>query len=475
MNKAILAGVSAMALLAVSNGASAQTVLNSGGGTLAAIVYRNIFNCYSSNTATNEFLSTSATQTEYQAAYTMGTPSISVPTGLPSACTSGYVPTVNVAIDYLPVGSGAGQKAFTYYSPASWGTPAVGNPVAWLSDALSITTAAAAQSEFDFSGSDAGLSSTQISSAATGHGAVVQFPAVLTTIDLSVYNGGSKKNAVKLTTAQICGIFSGTITNWSGIASPGNKGTNTGTIIPVVRADGSGTSYIFSNYLSLVCPHVSPAITSFTSANGFPSTAPNWSAAAVAASGTFVNFVSASGSGGVAGYVNSTANSINYISPDYVDNNGYTATIAAEVQYPSSSSAAKFVAPSYKGAAALAGGSVSIPTTAYNWGQPLNNAVLALNLPLDDSNGQFPKSAYPIAGYTFIETYACPAQPAAVKALWSWYFAQTTSQSPNPGYKFVSTYLETQGFAALPIVKNGINLPNAVLNSQISQIGVGCG
>jgi phosphate transport system substrate-binding protein len=473
MTKTILAGASAIALVAIANGASATT-LDSGGSTLAAKVYRDIFNCYAGAVPANVILATSASEAQYQAQYSSGTPAITYPTALPTECTSAFLSTTNgPAIDYLPVGSGAGQKAFTYYSPASWGLPAVGNPVAWLSDALGITTLAEASTEFDFSGSDAGLTQTQISSAASGHGAVVQFPSLITPIDLPVNDSGSKADNVKLTTAQVCGIFGGTITNWSQITSPGNKGVNTGTITPVTRADGSGTSYIFSNYLSIVCPAVSSTFSGFTAGNGFPSTSPNWSAAASANGGTAVNFVSQSGSGGVAGYVQNNPDSITYVSPDYVGAaNGYK-TLAAEVQYPASS--VKFVKPSSAGAAALAGGVTTVPNNAYDWGQPLNNQILAQDLPLSGSN--FPAKAYPIAGYTFIETYACPAQPSAVNQLWTWYFTDSGKglKAYQEGYKFVSKYLKDAGFAAPPIVKNGPNYPAAILSNQISQIGASCG
>jgi ABC-type phosphate transport system substrate-binding protein len=475
MTKTILAGASAIALLAIANGASATT-LDSGGSTLAAKVYRDIFNCYAGAVSANVILATSASATDYANAYD-GTPAnISYPTALPTQCTSAYLTTTNgPAIDYLPVGSGAGQKAFTYYSPASWGLPAIGNPVAWLSDALGITTLAQASTEFDFSGSDSGLSQTQISSAATGHGAVVQFPSLFTPIDLAVNDSGSKADNVKLTTAQICGIYGGTITNWSQVASPGNRGVNTGAITPVVRADSSGTSYIFSNYLSIVCPAVSSAFSGFTAANGFPSTTPNWSAAAAANGGSSAGFVSQSGSGGVASYVANNANSINYVSPDYVGAAFGYKTLPASIQYPAAT--ALFVKPSSTAAADLAAGVTTVPNNAYDWGQPLNNQVLAQNLPLNNSNAQFPKGAYPIGGYTFIETYACPAQPSAVNQLWTWYFTSSGKglHTYNEGYKFVSAYLKATGFAAPPVnTKTGVNYPAAILSNQISQIGSGC-
>ena len=336
----------------------------------------------------------------------------------------------------MPVGSGAGQKAFTYYSPASWGLPAVSNPVAWLSDALGITDLAIAESEFDFSGSDTGLSTAQISSAqTTTHGQVIQFPAFVTPIDITVNTAGS---SVSLKTSEICGIFGGTITAWSGVAK---HGKNTGAITVAVRADSAGASYILSNYLSLVCPEVSSTFAGFTASNGFPSNTPNWSAAAAANGGTTANFVSASGAGGVSSYVNVNPNSITYVSPDYVGAAGGNAdTEAASVQYPNAT--LKYAKPSGTGASILAGGVTEVPTSAYNWGQPLNNAMLAQNLPLSGAN--FPAKAYPIAGYTFIETYECPAHPTETGALFRWMF------NANTGYKFLGKYLKPQGYGALP-------------------------
>jgi ABC-type phosphate transport system substrate-binding protein len=476
MTKAILAGASAIALLAISNGASATTVLNSGGGTLAAKVYRDIFNCYSTTAKSttgyaNGFYSTSATSTAYASVYgTQVYPTfLNYPKTENSDCSAStyFNPAHTEAIDYLPVGSGAGQNAFTSATP-SWGTPAEANPVAWLNTHLGITDLAEAEVEFDFSGSDAYLTATQIASASTTHGTVIQFPGLLTPIDLT-YNTTSGGSKVELKVTDVCGIFGGTITNWSQVT--GVAGTNTGPITVVVRADSSGTSFIFSDYLAKVCPTVG-SYPGFTAANGFPKTTPSWSAAAVANGGSAANFISASGSGGVAGAVNNTANSINYISPDYVGKaGGEPNTKAASVQIPNGTKnytgTAVYAAPSSTTIAELAAGVTAPQTTdAYSWGQPVNDGLA--ELAENGKGASYPKSAYPIGGFSFFETYACPANPTSVSNLFTWYFNSSGPANAN-GYTFVTKLLASRGFSSVPA-----NFQSAINSYLIPEIGSGC-
>jgi phosphate transport system substrate-binding protein len=129
-----------------------------------------------------------------------------------------------VSISYAAVGSGAGIAAFS-------------------------------AKQADFGASDVPMTTSE-QAAATG-GPSVQVPVALGA-DVVVYNlvlpGGQR---LHLTGPVIARIFLGQITSWT---DPAITALNPGIDIPagpitvVHRSDGSGTTYIFSNYLSSVDP-----------------------------------------------------------------------------------------------------------------------------------------------------------------------------------------------------------------------------
>jgi phosphate transport system substrate-binding protein len=105
----------------------------------------------------------------------------------------------------------------------------------------------------DFGASDVPMTAGE-EAAATG-GPAVQVPVDLGAEDV-VYNLDlSAKHHLHLTGPVLAGIFLGQITNWD---NPVIKALNPGIKVPkghitvVHRSDGSGTTYIFSNYLSSV-------------------------------------------------------------------------------------------------------------------------------------------------------------------------------------------------------------------------------
>ena len=356
ISRIFLSGVSAVALATAVTGAQAQTpstTLYGGGGTLAAKVYRDIFNCYSSGG-------------EGVYATSPGNPAnVTYPTGLNASCTSPV--GANVGIGYEPVGSGAGLAAFTTGNPASFGSPSATNIIAYLNSNIGLT--ATPYPEIQFAGSDAYLTATQAQQAAAVDSGAFQLPTLATPITLPV---GSVQS-VKLKTADVCGIFSGTETAVGKVAIAE----------VVVRSDGSGTSFIFSDWLAQNCP----ASLGFNSGNGFPSTAPNWQAVFTANNST-QKLVSASGSGGVAGAVNSTPGAITYVSPDYVQ------PVVANNAYPASVNA---MAPTIKNVTARLA-KTKYPKT-YNTatiGQTINDSLVAPTA-----------GGYPIVGFTFIDTYVC--------------------------------------------------------------------
>ena len=106
----------------------------------------------------------------------------------------------------------------------------------------------------DFGASDVPMSATELT-AAGGADAVVQIASTLGTESLAYNLSGVSNGQLKLTSKTIAGIFLGTIKKWN---DPALAADNSGVTLPnqaitvVHRSDGSGTTYIFTDYLSTV-------------------------------------------------------------------------------------------------------------------------------------------------------------------------------------------------------------------------------
>jgi phosphate transport system substrate-binding protein len=102
------------------------------------------------------------------------------------------------------------------------------------------------------------MTDVQIKDFQAKHGGsnILHFPTVMGA-DVPVYNVVGVNTALNFTPEALAGIFLGKITKWNdpriakdnpGVNLPGNP------ILPVYRSDGSGTTYIFTDYLSKVSP-----------------------------------------------------------------------------------------------------------------------------------------------------------------------------------------------------------------------------
>jgi phosphate transport system substrate-binding protein len=146
----------------------------------------------------------------------------------------------------------------------------------------------------DFGASDAPLTPEQ---AAKCNGCV-QIPWALTATGLGFHIPGVKK--LNLTGKLLAGIYFGKITNWN---DPKIKKVNPKAhlpnlpITPVFRSDGSGDTYVFTNYLSKISP-------AWRSEVGY------------ATSVQFKAGVGAKGNSGVTSTVTSTNGAIGYISAE---------------------------------------------------------------------------------------------------------------------------------------------------------------
>jgi len=191
-----------------------------------------------------------------------------------------------------------------------------------------------------------------------------QFPTVVGGVVLAIHvDGIEKEGTLKLNNDALCRIFLGDITTWSDERiTKLNPDLNLPTqpITTVHRSDGSGTTAIFTHYLSEVCP--------------------DWKAKV--GDGKSVKFpvgVAGKGNEGVSELVKRSANSIGYIEFAYAKQTGMNYT---QLQ----NAAGDFVTPSIASfQAAAASGSFDAAKSFYAW---LTNAP--------------GKGAWPIAGATFI-------------------------------------------------------------------------
>ena len=139
---------------------------------------------------------------------------------------------------------------------------------------------------------------------------LVQFPTVIGGVVPVVNIKGVQPAQIKLTGAALADIYLGKITKWNDAAL---TALNPGVPLPdaaisvVRRADGSGTSFIFTNYLSKVNPEWQAKVGE--------GTAVNWPTGA-----------GGKGNEGVAAFVNRLPNSIGYVEYAYVKQNKMTYT-----------------------------------------------------------------------------------------------------------------------------------------------------
>jgi len=218
----------------------------------------------------------------------------------------------------------------------------------------------------DFGASDMPLSDEELK--AKG---LMQFPTVIGGVIPVVNIQGIKPGELKLSGAVLGDIYLGKITKWNDAAIKAlNPSLNLpdAAIAPVRRADGSGTTFLFTNYLSKVNP--------------------DWKAKV--GDGTAVNWpTGAGGKGneGVAAFVNRLPNSIGYVEYAYVKQNKMT---YAQMQ----NAAGHFVSPDDDAFKAAAAGA--------DWSKSFYQV-------LTDQQG---KDAWPITGATFILMHKAQEKPA---------------------------------------------------------------
>ncbi len=156
----------------------------------------------------------------------------------------------------------------------------------------------------DFGASDGPMSDDQLKEAKFK---ILHFPTVLGAV-IPIYNIAGVSGELNFTQKAMAGIYLGTITKWN---DPEIAGANSGVKLPaadivvVHRADGSGTSYIFTDFLSKVSDDWKNKVGKGTSVQ--------WPVG-----------LGGKGNEGVSGLVKQTPGSIGYVELIYAVQNGIT-------------------------------------------------------------------------------------------------------------------------------------------------------
>ena len=215
----------------------------------------------------------------------------------------------------------------------------------------------------DFGATDGPMNDEQLKAFQDKHGAgILHFPTVLGAV-VPTYNVPGVSGALNFTPDALAGIFLGKITKWNdpAIAGP-NKGVSlpANDIVVVHRSDGSGTTYVWTDYLSKVSDEWKSKVSKATSVN--------WPVG-----------LGGKGNEGVTGLIKQTPNSIGYVELIYAAQNN--------IPYGSVKNAAgDFVKADLAGVSAAAAGAAKE--------MPDDFRVSITNAP--------GKKAYPISSFTWL-------------------------------------------------------------------------
>ena len=249
----------------------------------------------------------------------------------------------DVTVNYQPIGSGGGIKQFS----------------AGL---------------VDFGATDVPMNDKEAKTAEAFGGPVVTFPVALGAAAMGFNLEGV--SSLKLSSRALSDIFLGKVKTWN---DPEIASLNPGVKLPsqnitvAHRSDGSGTTYIFTDYLSSISPEWKSKVGKGKSVN--------WPVG-----------VGGKGNDGVASVITKTPGAIGYVELAYVLQTKMT---AAQVQNKDG----KFVSPSLDSAKAAAG---QFPN------------VSAQNFSIVNAAGA---DSYPITGYSWGLIYQKPKDAARAKAM----------------------------------------------------------
>jgi phosphate transport system substrate-binding protein len=261
-----------------------------------------------------------------------------------------YYKLTGVKINYQPIGSGAGITQIT-------------------------------EGTVDFGASDGIMTAEQIAKAEAAHGPILHIPMTSGAVAV-VYNlSGIGTGELKLTGDVLANIYLKKITKWN---DPMITAINPGLQLPdmaiavIHRSDGSGTTFIFTNYLSKVSEDWKTSVGNATSVN-------------------WPGDIGGQGNAGVAGQVQQIPGAIGYVELAYALQNNITYAVLKNA-------AGNYIAPSLA-ATTKASEGITLPD----------------DMKIMITNSSNP-DAYPIAGFTWILAYVNQTDKAKgetlVNVLW---------------------------------------------------------
>lgn len=269
----------------------------------------------------------------------------------------------------------------------------------------------------DFGASDSPMKDEDIAKA---KGPVMHFPTVLGAVAIT-YNLPGGPASLKLTGAVVADIFAGRITKWSDpkitILNPGVQ-LPSQDILVVHRSDGSGTTFVFTDYLSAVSPA--------------------W--ASGAGRGKEVSWpvgLGGKGNEGVSGQVKQTPGAVGYVELAYAKQNNLP---FASIQ----NAAGNFVAPSPEGMTAAAAGVAEKLPANTDYRLSIVNAAGA--------------NAYPISSFTWILVYRQQADSVKGRKLrdfLKWALTEGEKQASALDYAPLPASMATRLTARLDSIKVG--------------------
>jgi len=245
----------------------------------------------------------------------------------------------------------------------------------------------------DFGASDAPMDPAKLES-----GNLLQVPTVMGAVVVIVNIPGVEMNTMKLPGELVADIYAGTISKWN---DPRIVEANHGltlpnlAIAPVYRADGSGTTYVWTSYLSAVSPD-------WKSKVGF-ATSVKWPAGA-----------GAKGNDGIAATVRNTKGAIGYVESAYASQNKL---ITVQLR----NKAGRYVNPTPEAFLAAAANA--------NWRDAKNFAADIVDQPGDKS--------WPIVSATFVllpKDPKDPARSANVTKFFDWAYKNGSSIATSLDY-----------------------------------------
>jgi len=273
----------------------------------------------------------------------------------------------NLQINYQSIGSGGGIKQVT-------------------------------EGTVDFGATDGPMNDEQLKTFQDKHGfGILHFPTVMGAV-VPTYNIPGVDAALNFTPEALAGVFLGKVTKWN---DPVISGANQGVKLPaedivvVHRAESSGTSYVWTDYLSKVSDEWKTKVGK--------GAAVNWPVG-----------LGGKGNEGVTGTIKNTPNSIGYVELIYAESN--------KIPYGNvKNSAGAFVK------ATLAAVSAAAAATAQD--MPEDFRVSITNAP--------GKTAYPISSFTWLlipEKFSDASKREALKGFLKWSLADGQNYAESLSY-----------------------------------------